>query len=107
MYACEAYIIAMQMVEREIKSRRFVARVTEEDRLLFQQAAMLEGSSMATFVITHSREVARQIIHQHHQIQFDATQSQRFVEAMLTPPPRITPSMKKAVLRHRQQVMEA
>lgn len=106
MYASKAYIIDMQMAEREIKSRRFVARVTEEDRLLFQQAALLEGSSMATFVITHSREVARQIIHQHHQIQFDAAQSRRFVEALLAPSPKVTPSMKRAVLRHRLQVTE-
>ena len=97
----------VQTIEKELKSRRFVARVTEEDRQLFQQAALLEGRSMATFVISHSREVARQVIHQRSQIQLDAEQSLRFVEAMLARPPERSAAMKKAVIRYRRQVTEA
>lgn len=106
LYAVEAYIIGMQTVGRKLKSRRFVARVTEEDRQLFQQAAMLEGRSMATFVITHSREMARQVINQRNQLQLDAAQSRRFVEAMLSPPPARSAAMNKAVARYRTQVTE-
>jgi uncharacterized SAM-binding protein YcdF (DUF218 family) len=50
MYAAEAYIISMQTMIKERKTRRFVARVTDADRLLFKQAATLEGRSMATFI---------------------------------------------------------
>ena len=96
----------MPAMVKERKSQRFVARVTEADKRLFQQAAMIEGRSMATFIITHSREVARKIVSQRHQIQLDAGQSRRLVEALLAPPRKPAIALKKALARYRRQVTE-
>jgi len=71
---------------------------------LFQKAATIEGRSMATFVITHSREVARQVINQSNLIQLDAAQSRRFVEALLAPPRPPTAALKRAMARYRRDV---
>ncbi len=94
----------MQSVAKEPKNRRFVARVTEADRQLFEQAASIEGRSMATFVITHSREVARQVIQHSNQIHLDAAQSRRFVEALLAPPRPPTPALLAAIQAYRKTV---
>jgi len=51
---------------------------------------------MATFVITHKREVARQVINQSNLIQLDAAQSRRFVEALLAPA-TATAALKRAM----------
>ena len=74
------------MTAKEQKGRRFVARVTEADKQLFQKATAIEGRSMAKFIITHVREVALQVIHQNNRIQLDVEESRRFVEALLAPP---------------------
>ena len=97
MCAAEAYIKGMPTVVREPKNRRFVARVTDADRQLFQQAATLEGRSMAAFVMIHSREVAHQVIEHSNQIHLDAAQSRRFVEALLAPPRPPTPALQRAM----------
>jgi uncharacterized protein (DUF1778 family) len=94
-------------IVKEQKSQRFVARVTAADKQLFQKAAAIQGRSMAKFIITHIREVARQVINQSNQIQLDADQSRRFVEALLAPPREPAAALKKAMVRYRRQVKEA
>jgi uncharacterized protein (DUF1778 family) len=59
---------------------------------------------MATFVIAHAREVARQIISQNNLIQLNADQSVSFVEAMLAPPRQPTPAMTDSVRAYRESV---
>ena len=104
MCACAAYILHMNAVMKEQKGRRFVARVTAADKQLFQRAATIEGRSMAAFVIAHAREVARQIIDQSNQIQLNADQSARFVEALLAPPRPPTPAMADSIRAYRKSV---
>jgi uncharacterized protein (DUF1778 family) len=94
----------MNAVMKEQKGQRFVARVTAADKQLFQRAATLEGRSMATFVIVHAREVARQIINQSNLIQLSADQSVRFVEALLAPPRPPTPAMTDSIRAYRELV---
>ncbi len=91
---------------KEQKSRRFVARVTAADKELFQTAAALEGRSMAKFIVTHVREVARRIVGQNSQIQLDATQSRRLAEALLARPGKPTRGLREAMARYRREVKE-
>jgi uncharacterized protein (DUF1778 family) len=92
---------------KEPKSQRFVARVTAADKQLFRKAAALEGRSMAKFITTHTREAARQVIARNSQLRLDADQSRRFVEALLAPPRQSPAALKKAMVRHRRQVIES
>ncbi|MHB1306137.1 MAG: type II toxin-antitoxin system TacA family antitoxin [Limisphaerales bacterium] len=89
---------------KEKKSLRFVARVTAADKQLFQRAATIEGRSMATFVIAHAREVARQIINQNNLSQLNADESVRFVEALLAPPRPPTPALTDSIRAYRESV---
>ena len=105
--AGQAYIFGVPTMVKERKSQRFVARVTAADKQLFQQAAAIEGRSMAKFFVTHVREVAGQVVQRHQQIQLDAYQSRQLVEALLAAPRQPATALKRAVVRHRRQVTEA
>jgi uncharacterized protein (DUF1778 family) len=87
-----------------MEGQRFVARVSAADKQLFQRAATIEGRSMATFVIAHAREVARQIIDQSNQIQLNADESVRFVEALLASPRPPTSAMTDSIRAYRESV---
>ena len=87
------------------KTERLVARVTRADKQMFQQAASLEGRSMATFVIAHAREAAEQLIARRKVVRLTAEDSRRFVEALLAPPRPATARMKRALKLHRETVV--
>ncbi|HXI68873.1 MAG TPA: DUF1778 domain-containing protein [Verrucomicrobiae bacterium] len=89
---------------KERRGERLVARVSGSDKLLFQRAAALEGRSVATFVITHAREMARRIVADQETIELDALQSRRFVKALLNPTIPVPTRLKKAAAAYRQRV---
>lgn len=80
--------------------------MTAEDKALFQQAAAIEGRSVAQFITAHMRGIASEIVNQSSQIRLDAGQSRQFVEALLSAPGKPTPALKRALSRHRRQVLE-
>ena len=92
------------MLTKERRGERLVARVSGSDKLLFQRAASLEGRSVATFVITHAREVARRIVADYETIELDAVQSRRFVKALLNSAPPVPHRLREAVAAHRQRI---
>ena len=59
---------------------------------------------MATFVIAHARDVARQIISQRNLIQLNTEQSARFVRVLLAPPRPPTPAMTESIRAYRKTV---
>jgi uncharacterized protein (DUF1778 family) len=104
MCAAPAYISRVPTTTKGQKGQRFVARVTAADKQLFQRAASIEGRSMATFVIVHAREVARQVVRQSDLIQLNADQSVGFVEALLAPPRPPAPAMLESIRAYRGAV---
>ena len=104
MCASAAHIGPMPVLTKERRGERLVARVSGTDKLLFQRAAELEGRSVAAFVITHAREMARRIVADQETIELDAVQSRRFVKALLNPTPAAPSRLKKAVAAYRQRV---
>jgi uncharacterized protein (DUF1778 family) len=104
MCASQAYTRVMAVRTKEQKAERFVARVTREDKRIFQEAASLEGRSMATFVIVHAREAAEETIARRKVIHLNAEDSRRFVEAVLAPPRPPTPAMIESIRLYRKSV---
>lgn len=94
----------MPVLMNERREERLVARVSGTDKLLFQRAAELEGRSVATFVITHAREMARRIVADQETIELDAIQTRRFVSALLNPTPSVPNRLKKAAADYRRRV---
>ena len=94
----------MPVAVKERREERLVARVSGTDKQLFARAAALEGMSMATFVVTYARNVARRIVADSDEIKLDAAQSRRFVEALLKPAAAAPARLRKAVKDYRQRV---
>lgn len=104
MCASQAHITPVPVESKELRDERLVARVSGADKRLLQRAASLEGRSVAAFVITHAREVARRIVADYETIELDAAQSRRFVKALLNPTSSVPSRLRKAGAAYRRRV---
>jgi len=68
------------------KSYRFDARLSEEQKLLIQKAADLEGRSMTEFVLHSAEAAAEQTIERRAMLVLTARETESFAEAILNPP---------------------
>ena len=89
------------------KALRLVARVSRSEKKLFQQAAALEGRTLAGFILAHAREAAERAVTRQNTIRLNSQQSREFVEALLATPRAPTTAMKRALKRYSRTVTEA
>ena len=67
------------------KSYRFDARLNEQQKLLIQRAADLEGRTMTDFVLNSAETAAKRTIEGRAMLILSARETQAFVEAILSP----------------------
>ena len=72
----------MALAER---AERLDARVTREDKELFQEAATVKGLTLTAFVTSSVREAAVRTLKEQHVIELGRKDRQTFAEAMLNP----------------------
>jgi len=70
---------------RQARTSRFEARLTEEIKLLFQQAASLRGETLTDFVLAAGREKALETLQEAQLVRLTAEDQERFAEALLNP----------------------
>jgi uncharacterized protein (DUF1778 family) len=70
---------------RQPKASRFEARLTEDVKVLFQQAAELRGETLTDFVLSASREKAVETLQEAQLVRLTAEDQKRFAEALLNP----------------------
>lgn len=92
---------------KQIKGERLVARVLPEDKALIGRAAAIAGQSVGSFVLTQARKAALETLETRVRIVLHATESKRFVEALLTTAREPTERMKRALEFHRKTVKSA
>lgn len=68
------------------KSYRFDARLNEEQKLLLQKAADLEGRTMTDFVLRSAEAAAERTLHERAMLVLTARETEAFVNAILHPP---------------------
>lgn len=88
---------------RQSKASRIEARLSEEAKALFQQAADLRGETLTDFVLAASREKAVETIRESQLVRLATDDQRRFAQALLDPPPP-SPRLRNAARRHRQTV---
>ncbi len=94
------------LVTKSRRSDRLVARISPEDNSLLMRAATLEGSTLASFVVSHVREAARNVVKAHERIVLSDEESRRFVETLMAPPAPPTARFLKALKHYRENVRE-
>jgi uncharacterized protein (DUF1778 family) len=69
------------------KTARLEARLTDEQKALFQHAADLTGRSLTEFVVSSAHEVASRTVREHEVLTLSGLDRQVFVDALLKPKP--------------------
>jgi uncharacterized protein (DUF1778 family) len=69
-----------------MKTERFEARISAEQKQLFQRAAALTGRSLSDFVVSSAYEAAAQTIERFEVMSLSARDRDALVDALLNPP---------------------
>jgi uncharacterized protein (DUF1778 family) len=67
------------------RDERLEARVSRDQKALFQRAAELQGRTLTDFVIASVHDAAVQVIAESRAIRLNAEESRAFAEALLNP----------------------
>ncbi len=67
------------------RDKRLDARVTAEEKRLFERAAALTGHTTTGFVVSSVLEAARRVIREHERMQLSARDREAVVAALLNP----------------------
>ena len=84
------------------KPARFGARLTPEQKVLFERAAALTGRTLTDFVIGAAQEAATRTIEEIEILKLSERNSRALIEALLNPPPP-SPALRKAARWYKAQ----
>lgn len=90
-------------VTKNSRKERLEARVTKEQKELFQRAADIQGRTLTDFVITSVLNAAKQVITEHENIILTKQDQQVFVAALLNPP-EPSAKLRDAAQRYKQKM---
>ncbi|AUS99424.1 hypothetical protein CLI64_02890 [Nostoc sp. CENA543] len=85
------------------KVERLEARISKEQKELFQRAADIQGRTLTDFVISSVLKAANEVIQEHEIMVLSRQDQEVFVEALLNPP---APSekLRAAAQRYKQNM---
>ena len=85
------------------KNARLEARITADQKALFQRAANLTGRSLTDFVVSSAQEIAYRTVREHETMLLSARDRETFVAALLEGP---APGkrLRKAAKRYKESV---
>jgi len=86
-----------------LKVERLEARISKDNKELFQRAADIQGQTLRDFVITSLVSAANQVIQQHDTMTLSRKDQEVFVEALLNPPAP-SPKLQAAAQRYRKNM---
>jgi uncharacterized protein (DUF1778 family) len=81
------------------KTARLEARLTAEQKALFERAAGVTGRSVTDFVLDSAAEEARRVVREAHILELAGKDSAAFAAALLNPP-EPNERLRSAALRH-------
>lgn len=84
------------------RNARLEARVSDDQKELFQRAARLTGRTLSELVIDSTQEAAMKIVQEHEIIRLSREEQVAFVTALLMAPEPV-PRLQKAVQVYRRK----
>ena len=91
---------------RRPKTFRFDARLSEEQKLLIQKAADLEGRTMTDFVLRSAEAAAERTLEERCMLVLTARETEAFVDAILNPP-EPGPALREAFRRYKRMTKKS
>jgi uncharacterized protein (DUF1778 family) len=83
------------------KSERLEARISADQKRLFQRAAEIEGRTLSDFIVGTVHEAAIRTVERAQIVHLSVEDSLVFANALIDPP-RPSPKLRAAFRRHRQ-----
>ncbi len=90
--------------EQNSKLYRFDARLNENQKILIQRAADLEGRTLTDFVLQSAESAAERTLQERTMLILSAKNTESFVQALLAPAPTPGPTLRKAAKRYKQRL---
>jgi uncharacterized protein (DUF1778 family) len=94
-----------QTTRRPVRSERLEIRATPAQKMLFERAAQIRGTSVTDFAVNKLQEAAREIIQETESFRLREEDRKVFFQA-LTNPPEPNEYAKDAVARYKKQVRD-
>ena len=88
--------------ENSLKMARLEARISQQQKQLFQRAAALDGRSLTDFVVSSLQEAALRTIQEHDLIALSRSDQETFARALLSPPAPNRP-LRQAAQAYREK----
>lgn len=89
-------------IQDKTRNARLEARVSSDQKDLFQRAATLTGRTLSELVIDSTQEAAAKIVQEHEVIRLSREEQVAFINALLSPA-EPGARIKKAVQNYRQK----
>jgi len=80
---------------------RLEARISTELHAMLKRAAEIQGRSLTDFVVSAAQEAAQRAIEQGEVVRLSLADSERFAQAILSPPDP-SPALERAFARRRK-----
>jgi uncharacterized protein (DUF1778 family) len=75
-----------EVTQPTAKTARLEARVTDDQKALFQRAADLTGRSLTDFVVSSAQEIATRTLHEREVLTLSGLDRKVFLDALLNSP---------------------
>jgi len=85
------------------KRERLEFRITKKQKILFKQAAKIQGRSLSDFLASSAEKAAQDIIKENLVIQLSVEDSLTFANAILNPP-KLSNNLKTAFISYKKAV---
>jgi uncharacterized protein (DUF1778 family) len=85
------------------RSERLEARVSKDQKALFQRAATLQGRSLTDFLIASASEAALKTVREHETLRLSERDRKIFVAALLNPP-EAGKTLRQAAKRYKESM---
>lgn len=80
----------MRTMRRRVRTKaadeRLEARISRDQKRLFQRAAALKGVTLTDFVVSSAEAAAGRTLEEHDTLRLSLEDRHRFVEALMSPP---------------------
>lgn len=76
-----------EVAQPTARTARLEARVTDDQKALFQHAADLTGRSLTDFVVSSAQEIAARTVREREVLALSGLDRKVFLDALLNPPP--------------------
>lgn len=82
------------------RSNRLVARITNEQKKLFERAAAVEGRTLSDFIVAAVQAAATKAVEDHAAIRLNVEATEAFVAEMMAPSP-LPERLRETIRRYR------